>query len=797
MLNSIESSKKLINFEYLYPSMEEKDDLLDSCSIIKDNNCLEKAELKTLQTRTKILSHKSKEAEDKPTTPKLKRSYSQPCLFKGGSKIKFEKEACQARDGFLWKCIGREPSLFGGYIYQYEIREEYNDFTSHPDLLERIQNVELKNKDLYPAIELSPKPMKAKIDSIKELRKLGYHIMEKEGTVIMKMPDREALLGAYQNLKEKYPQKNLPDFDIASSEGIADDLSFALEHFKGGLLSVGCEFCHDQHFHIIPRIERALEGIDFYQKTEKDLIEQIFSLYRKIYMAKEQNPSLKNHSEKLNLILGMVTDVMFSLPVFFLNNCSLNASTASMIANNFESPLWLKYIQKRFPIDTPTNAEIRKIWMEVEEAASDFVQNNFEDKIIDYFGQLKKSTTRQLIKENCTLFLQLEREGFFLEDLEKFDEDFLRWVIKNPDDFLWLKKKGLSPKVILGLGIEQQNFIINDFKQLENLLNYLTIQELFAFKDEFLFDPTFDKIFWDLNLAFKIFLIENRKILKYCNKIGISIEDISLLEPQYLQKFFIEQKNPFKQLSKQGISIANFSTIAKWFAVEHSGPAVQFINKGISLDDLLDLNIEAIHRACCNPVRLERLLKTGLTFEKILALSAEDQKNLIIYSEYIASDINQGTSLQELSRLAKEGPTRNYKRYEQLVKKVKEVCDLYMFMRGWEEQPELLTIKENWLVKIKQEKVPLPSFTKLLSEHSLNEYTPKCNPFEYCEIGMEEMGIDQPCATVFTSKVSPLMNYPQWNPAKHRHLILDDLPSDNHVRMFIHKIKFRNLSIIT
>ena len=70
--------------------------------------------------------HLLTDAEEKPLIQRFKRSNSMPHLFKS-SKIELESEACQARDGALWKCVGRRPS-HGGYIYLYQSRDEYNDY---------------------------------------------------------------------------------------------------------------------------------------------------------------------------------------------------------------------------------------------------------------------------------------------------------------------------------------------------------------------------------------------------------------------------------------------------------------------------------------------------------------------------------------------------------------------------------------------------------------------------------------------------------------------------------------------
>jgi len=387
-----------------------------------------------LKQKVQTFFSKAKEAEDAsiyPFRPMMRRSYS---LSQLDPTQKTEKEECEARSGAFWECVGRKPSKFGGYIYLFKIREEYNDFTLGPGLSTRANDVKKKRAEIFPALEVSAndgivtyditydieEQIKSRtkyafdvefevkkdlisacpdseIQAIKDdlqtnienairagitfnaklripfrknaktLQEIGYQFSEKNGQVFKEAPDREALLGAYHNLKEIHPERTWPDFQITSSEGIADDESYALAHFTGGLLSTGFEFNHDLDSHIVPRLHRLFEGTDYYQKTERELIHHVFSVYKKIYIAKEQNPGLRKYSEKLNFLLGMTADTLFSLsPADQLENKLTDDFVRYQIENVCEELNWESYVQRRFPTDTPRNAEMTRLWNEVE-----------------------------------------------------------------------------------------------------------------------------------------------------------------------------------------------------------------------------------------------------------------------------------------------------------------------------------------------------------------------------------------------------------------------------------------------
>ena len=226
---------------------------------------------------------------------------------------------------------------------------------------------------------------------------------------------------------------------------------------------------------------------------------------------------------------------------------------------------------------------------------------------------------------------------------------------------------------------------------------------------------------------------------------------------------------------------------AKIFVIKNLDLAFNLIEKEISINFLVNLSLEARVVTLNNPVRLERLLKAGITYDQILALSAENQKKLILYSESLVSEVAQDKSVIALSTLAEKGPFKNEERYGDFVRNVKQVCGQYIFMAGWEEQPEVLEVKEQWLKKIEQGELTLPYF----DEQNIHWNDPSKNWSD----GLEKFRkLDIPLITVMTKKVSPLMNCPAWNPVKHRNFILDSVlgHAGKIIDCYAHEIRFNN-----
>jgi hypothetical protein len=397
---------------------------INTSNLISENSKIKpviESDISTLGQRVQNSYKKSKETEDlkEPSRP-MRRSHSLSQLDK---LEKTESEECSSRSGALWECIGRNPSEFS-YIYKFRIREEFDDLTPHPDRAGRETGADLKIAELYPAVEDKPSEFRylsCKFDieqhlellieplikeivlsllpsetaSLKKkirknlsedgllkilqngkfLQELGYQMLEKHGKTFLELPDLPTLLGRWHNLREKYPEKNLPPFDAVSSDGIADDLSYAEAYFAHDtLLSNGPEFCHDHQVHVISRIHRMLKGSDAYKKEKASGVKLIASVYKAIHIFRRVQPSQGKESwKKLCFIPGMLTDVLFSAARDRdIQGTFTERHVEDSIASVWEQPSWKGYIKKRFFEDMPTNASMKRVWNNVKNTEENF-----------------------------------------------------------------------------------------------------------------------------------------------------------------------------------------------------------------------------------------------------------------------------------------------------------------------------------------------------------------------------------------------------------------------------------------
>ena len=380
-----------------------------------------------LEQKVQNLQKRVKEVEDLSSSPTrlMSRSYSLSPMDLTG---KTEKEECEAKSGQLWECVGRSPSRFGGYIYHFQSKEPYNDWTPHKELEIRKTNAAKKVTEIQPAVESPPsniiryalnldveqyvhleaqKQLKELTDEYgesfdthfpdvsaltkalydketlsiqgfqqeaKALEPLGYRVLEINGQISIEFPDRQALLGAWQNLKEKHPEKNLPNLDILSIDGIAGDLAFTEAYFTHDvLLSTGQEFCHDHFSHVMIRLLRMLKGSSSYQSEKTGLLQWIRPVYRAIHIAKrvESTNNAKEHWDHLCFIPGMLTDILFShhdeqWSIYNEQNIS------AMISTFWERPDLQPYIQRRFPGQKITNVSMDAVCNEVKQVVANF-----------------------------------------------------------------------------------------------------------------------------------------------------------------------------------------------------------------------------------------------------------------------------------------------------------------------------------------------------------------------------------------------------------------------------------------
>jgi hypothetical protein len=182
---------------------------------------------------------------------------------------------------------------------------------------ESSSKLEAKQEEIYPAIEANPSktPLLYPVHD-----SLGYSSKKTQEGPIYTFPDREALLANWCAYQKDNPDLNLPDLDIVTGEGTADDLDYFLSSLSHDLfLSEGKEFFHDSFAHalvITLRIHTSAKIKPGDSKAESArLAKLMFKYYRRLLIAKkmsETNPDLfedKNTFRNFSLLLGYIADV--------------------------------------------------------------------------------------------------------------------------------------------------------------------------------------------------------------------------------------------------------------------------------------------------------------------------------------------------------------------------------------------------------------------------------------------------------------------------------------------------------
>ncbi len=371
------------------------------------------ASLKTLATE-KVHSQKRKiyfkEAEDISEKRALPRSYSLSQL----SKIEeIDEVACKKRTSALWNCVGRRPIELkkgrgiAGYLYYFQAKPEYNpskkefdDFVKSLDSFAKIKilfnsfhetnkKCKQKNKELFPVVEVNTDPFSFPFGFKKFKFKTPF---EKNRVMCIELPDADLLNALIKNYcleKEQKLNKKIGEIKIYSTKGVSDDLSFALAHLKGGVLSDGVEFIHDQFFHIFPRLKRLIDDLliirnkektfYLYHQTEKELIKFIFSTHIKIEKAKAYSQRLEKPKDQiveeycqLNFLLGCTVDAIFDMEREELESFLINFDMKKNIELTLNDKNWGNFFKKRFPINTPTIEAMQNLWQLVEEAVANY-----------------------------------------------------------------------------------------------------------------------------------------------------------------------------------------------------------------------------------------------------------------------------------------------------------------------------------------------------------------------------------------------------------------------------------------
>lgn len=301
----------------------------------------------------------------------------------------------QNHSGELWSCIGRKASPYGGYIYRFVAKEEFDNYTPNENLSLCIKRVEKKSSEIFPAIESTAQELssfsKKMADvwrnfnssqsqefrrQVEALNEIGYQVFIGEDVQI-ELPDLEALLNGWKHLQNKRPELNLPDMDVVDSKGIADDVAYANAYRDhDALLSSGKEFVHDHTVHVMSRISLMLKGKESYESIKQymtNIINEMRVVIEEAESKEKADGILHKEKDKLDFIVGMVTDSLFSID----DEGSIKRVNLKMLEGWLNNPIvpsakvWNNYLRKRFGPDC-SFATISKLWKEIRR----LVENN-------------------------------------------------------------------------------------------------------------------------------------------------------------------------------------------------------------------------------------------------------------------------------------------------------------------------------------------------------------------------------------------------------------------------------------
>ncbi|HLB52863.1 MAG TPA: hypothetical protein VJK48_04070, partial [Chlamydiales bacterium] len=262
-----------------------------------------------------------------------------------------EKKACEAKSSALWECVGRRLSETGeGFIYKFRAKPEYRNDVRRidpPKLVAILANI-------FPAVEPSirtvlqhswyfPKkiPVCYENSIVPILRTIGYQISEGDDP-IMELPDREAILSTWKKLSTENPSLELPNLSIASSDGIADDITYAESYFShDALLSVDKEFVHDQHSHILP----ALVAILYAEKGRYSFQKEFY--INQLKLIRQYIKDHQDESKYLSVVLGILADNYSGAGYSLFNKLPQRSGMDRFVRNLTLS--WIRYLEKRFP----------------------------------------------------------------------------------------------------------------------------------------------------------------------------------------------------------------------------------------------------------------------------------------------------------------------------------------------------------------------------------------------------------------------------------------------------------------
>ena len=385
-----------------------------------------------------VLKRKAKEAEDGDISPQisLKRRASAHQLGRVGDLLT-EAEEISKKSGELWECVKRKPDSYSpGYIYTFKLKDEYDGVTSRNGRGDRLHAAKKKIKMIYPAVEPLGKELsyldprvdekkfikqfildnwnKVKFSSLKHsraedlqaqefltskarfildmgvfLQKLGYEIKYEVDGVYLNLPDRETLIARWGKLREASPE--LPPLNIASSKGIADDITFIEKYFTHvAILSDGGEFVHDHFAHVMSVLilmYSSWKNNDSkqYQEERARSVKLVATFYRKIMIAKReisegtlkipnsQLVSVKDHLEKVEAALSSLVDSIAAQNSYEM--LQLHHEGAENHFKNIwfeDSTGWNDYMKNRFGAENINGAKLSALWDQINQIEQKF-----------------------------------------------------------------------------------------------------------------------------------------------------------------------------------------------------------------------------------------------------------------------------------------------------------------------------------------------------------------------------------------------------------------------------------------
>jgi len=290
------------------------------------------------------------------------------------SKIQQEQFAIAQKQGEFWECIGRKPDLERGYIYSYTLKKEYdlelrtdNVENDRFSVAEKYDAIHEKFKEIFPAVE--PRSLEEARASIKPIQKfdLGYDI---QGNVLL-VPDQEALDARFEKARTNVLATfEIAPLKIASSEGVADDLSFLDAYLKFDvLLSTGREFIHDHFAHLISTLYWMLSSYQYAPERQRlrENVKRVQTLIinAEKFIDKKSDPGerkyFNSHLLKIKTSAGSMVD-----RIWVLNNThsSMNISFnpyASDFIGGFQGPNWGNFYEKKFG-ENVTKSKLDHLW---------------------------------------------------------------------------------------------------------------------------------------------------------------------------------------------------------------------------------------------------------------------------------------------------------------------------------------------------------------------------------------------------------------------------------------------------